>query len=353
MARLGACLLISGVLCAARVHADAGPQRRSAALFRLARATEATQAERLLKQATARVREALRAGPADFRTMCERTRALRLAGDEETQRASRRRAMSSLVRKALERRAYLDDALARLSRALELDPQNPELVQARARVLTLWEEPRGFEDCQVRRRDAEAITAFERLRALDPSFAASDVHFQLGLLFTRSHAFEAAAAAYTRAIELAFDARETASAQGNLAEVIMLAGDPAGALPHYERAMALSQGGREYALSLLGAAVALDRLGEHEAALEKAATAVDAAGRSLSVLRAPGVFFEPEYELAYYEALGHEALARLLPETRELALDSAAGSYRAFLAAAAADDPYRVSAQINLDALAR
>src|ERR1700754_3913555 len=113
MARIGACLLVSGVLWAALAHADAGPQRRSAALYRLARATEATQAERLLKQANARVREALRAGPADFRTVCERTRGLRLAGDEESARAGRRRALATLVRKALERRAYLDDALAR------------------------------------------------------------------------------------------------------------------------------------------------------------------------------------------------------------------------------------------------
>ena len=38
-------------------------------------------------------------------------------------------------------------------------------------------------------------------------------------------------------------------------------------------------------------------LGEHEAALQKASAAVDAAGRTLAILHAPGVFFEPDYEL--------------------------------------------------------
>jgi tetratricopeptide (TPR) repeat protein len=333
------------------VRAEAAPQHVSTLLYRLARTTQATRADQLLRQASARVREALRSAPSDFRTVCEHTRALRLAVDDQTARAGRRRALAILTRQAAVRRAYLDDALARLQQALQLDPNNPEVVQATARVLSLWEEPRSLDSCQVRRRDDEAIAAFERLTALDPTFAASEVAFQLGLLHTRTHAFEAAAAAYTRAIALSFDARDEATAYGNLAEVIMLAGDPARALEQYEHALKLSQGGRDYALVLFGAAVALDRLGEHDAALEKAAAAVDAAGRSLAVLRAPGVFFEPDYELAYYEALGHEALARLLPETRALALDSAAASYRAFLDSAEPSNPYRVSAQLNLSAL--
>jgi tetratricopeptide (TPR) repeat protein len=342
-------VMVSGSSAFAR--ADATAQRRSALFYRQAQAARATQADRLLRQAAARVREAMRTAPGDFRTLCERTRSLRFAVDNEAARAGRRRALATLARQALERRAYLDDALARLDRALALDPDNPALVETRARVLALWEEPRSLDDCQVRRKDAQAIEAFERLQQLDPTFEASEVAFQLGLLRTRTHAFEAAAAAYARAVELAFDARDTAAAHGNLAEVIMVAGDPGAALVHYERALKLTQAGRDYALVLFGAAVALDRLGEHEVALQRASAAVDAAGRSLSILRAPGVFFEPDYELQYYEGLGHEALARLLPESGALALESAASSYRAFLESAPLDNPYRVSAQANLDAV--
>ena len=335
----------------ARVQADAGAQHHSALFYRQAQASQASDAERLLRQATARIRDAMRASPADFRTMCERTRSLRFPIDNDATRTGRRRALGVLARQALERRAYLDDALARLDRALTLEPNNPALLETRARVLTLWEEPRSLDDCQVRRKDALAIAAFEELVKRDATFDAARVAFELGLLRTHTHAFEAAATAYARAVELAFDTRDSASAQGNLAEVIMLAGDPAAALPHYERALQLTPAGRDYALLLFGLAVALDRLGEHDAALQKAAAAVDSAGRSLAILRAPGVFFEPDYELSYYEGLGHEALARLLPESRALAFESAAASYREFLQAAANDNPYRVNAQANLDGI--
>jgi hypothetical protein len=40
-----------------------------------------------------------------------------------------------------------------------------------------------------------------------------------------------------------------------------------------------------------------------------------------------------------------------LPETRALAIDAAVASYRGFLEQAAPDNPYRLSAQRNLDAL--
>jgi tetratricopeptide (TPR) repeat protein len=344
-------IVLLGAGSANAVRADAAPRHVSSLLYRLARTSQAPRADQLVRQATDRLREALRAAPSDFHTLCEHARALRSALDEQTARAGRRRALAVLARQTVQRRAYLDDALARLRDAQRMEPSNPEIVQTTARALSLWEEPQSLDSCRVRRRDAEAIAAFEQLASLDPTFAASDVAFQLGLLLTRSHAFEAAAAAYARAIVLSFDARDVATAQGNLAEVIMLAGDPARALPHYERALKLAQGGRDYALVLFGAAVALDRLGEHEAALEKAMAALDAAGRSLSVLRAPGVFFEPDYELQYYEALGQEALARLLPETRALALDAAMAGYRAFLEHAESGNPYRVSAQLNLDQL--
>jgi tetratricopeptide (TPR) repeat protein len=351
LAALLAAFVVGLPAIAGVARAEVTPQRFRNPFYRLAESERATRVDRLLRQASSCVREALRLAPSDFHTLCERTRAVRLPVDEASARAGRHRAIAILVRQALQRRAYLDDALARIGQALAIDPDNAELVHADARVLSLWEEPSDLDDCRVRRRDTEAIAAFQRLAEIDETFAASDVAFQLGLLFTRSHAFEAAASAYQRAIDLSFDVRDSAIGYGNLAEVIMLAGDPARALEYYDRAIKMAQGGRDYALVLFGAAVALDRLGEHDAALEKAASAVDASGRSLSVLRAPGVSFEPEYEVLYYEALGNEALARSIPETRALSLESAAKGYREFLDRAEPENPYRLSAQHDLDAL--
>ena len=338
-----------GATLSASARADTTEQRYSAPLYRRARAHPVTDSERLLRQAVACIREALRATPADFRTLCERVKSMHVPGDRRAAQLGQRRAIAALARQSLERRAYLDDALARLDGALGLDASNPRVLETRARTLSLWEEPVAIDECRVRRRDAEAIDAFERLTHVAASFHAAEVAFQLGILHTRVHAFESAQADYARALTLALDARDVATTQGNLAEVTMLAGDPAAALPHYERALQLTPAGRDYALLSLGLAVALDRLGEHDAALQKAAIAIDSSGRSLAILHTAGVFFEPDYEVYYYEGLGNEALAQLMPEARALSFESAAASYRAFLDAADGDNPYRVNARSNLD----
>jgi tetratricopeptide (TPR) repeat protein len=308
-----------------------------------------------LRQALVSLREAAQTLPGDFRALCERVGALEHArrDSRDTGGSPRSDARTAIARQALTRRALIDATLARLDAALTLTPDDPDLLYLRARSLALWEEPRSLETCDVRRRDAETAQALERLIEVDPRYDAMQVAFDLGVVRTRLHDFVAASAAYARAIELAWSERDTVVAEANLAEVTMLAGDPAAALPHYQRAIARSAGGRDYALAQLGMAVALDRLGEHARAVETAAKAAESSGRSLAALEADGVFFEPAHERHYYFALGHEALAQLLPDAREAELRLAREAYAAFLAAAPASDPHRGAAQNDLAALDR
>jgi tetratricopeptide (TPR) repeat protein len=341
MLRLCLTLLLAATSSAA---AEAGSQRQSARFFRLASATAAARAETLRQAASEDLEHAAQASAADFHTLCERAQSIP-AGTQ------RDRAIALFIDQLRQRREWIDRALLQLTEAEKLDHADPRTSYLRGLAFMRWEEPADLSGCRVRRKTEQAIEAFSRLQRSDPLFEASQVAFQLGLLFTRAHAFEAAADSYKRSIALAFESSDTASAQANLGEVTMLAGDPAGALEHYDEARKLVPGGRDYALVAFGSAVALDRLGEHAAAVQRGSQAIEAAGRSLGWLHGADVFFEPAYELDYYEALAHEALAELVPATRELATAAAISGYRRFLAAAEPDNPYRANAERNLHQL--
>ncbi|HEX2677393.1 MAG TPA: tetratricopeptide repeat protein [Polyangiales bacterium] len=278
---------------------------------------------------------------------------MKLAADNGAVHEGKLRAVAAIAQQALARRALLDGALLRTEAALALTPRDSDLLYVRARALEMWEEPTDLQSCGARRRDRDAAQALRTLIELDPSYEAMQTSFELGIVLTRDHAFAEAAHAYARSIELAWSPRDTAVAHSNMAEVTMLAGDPGAALVHYQRAIALSSGGRDYALSLFGLGVALDRLGEHDKALESCARGAETGGRSLAVLEADGVFFEPPYERHYYLALGQEALARLMPEARALLLETARAEYDMFVALAPESDPYRTAARANLESVQR
>jgi tetratricopeptide (TPR) repeat protein len=351
MSRLVASVVFGCFWAVTPVRADTVAQRQSAHLYVQARGDASARAERLRDAALHRIGEGMRTLPGDYRRLCERTQ--RLLALHEPDRDAPSRALEQLARQARQRSAHIEAALGLLDRAIALEPRSAQLRYTRARALALWERPEAQPSCRVQRRSREAIAAFEEVQALDPQFEAGEVAFRLGLLHTLEHAFSAAQTAYRRAIALALDPSDARIAYGNLAEVTMLAGDPAGALRDYDQALAQSASAEDYALLQLGAAVALDRLGEHEAAVTRAQSALESSGRSLSPLRAPGVFFEPESELHEYEGLGNEALAALAPEAAPISLDAAAASYRAYLDTARADDPYRRTAQANLEAVQR
>ena len=325
------------------------PRRVTAPFWREVGHPGAERARNLLRQARFQLRQAQRQLPEDWQTVCQRTRTRRLSADNAAVREGRMRALRQLMRQMFKRRAHLDSALARLERAEKLNPDDAEIRYARAQALASWEQPGPLWGCSALRRNGDAIEALQALSRVDPQFAASQVAFELAVLFTRERRYEEAVAAYRKAIGLALDARETTVMRSNMAEVTMLSGKLEEALGHYERALELTHGGRDYMLSLWGLAVALSRLGEQEAALQRARRAVDADGGQLRVLRSDGVFFEPQHEIHYYEALGHEALAQRDPAREREQLEAARTSWQAFLHGAGPQGPWAGDARQNLE----
>jgi tetratricopeptide (TPR) repeat protein len=327
----------------------AGNERASAPLWSEIGRPREQRAHELLLSARAHEQEAERTFPGEFRAVCNR--ALESAPDSESLASlrGRGRALHTLARQALRRRAQLDAALDRLDRALALAPDDGEVLYARARVLASWEDPGPSWTCESTRRDAEAIAAYETLQNRHPELAPAAVAFELAVALTRSRRFADAARAYQRASSLALDGDNGGTVLSNLAEMTMLAGDLQGAVDNYERALQGSSGGRDYLLALWGLSVALDRLGEHQSALDHAQKALHAEGWSAQVLRSDGVFFEPPNELHYYEGLAHEALAAHDDAARAHELRAATVSYRAFLAGAGEHGSFTQAGQAALE----
>lgn len=250
--------------------------------------------------------------------------------------------------------ALIGNALARFTLARSHVPDDPELLFFHARALALYERPVPGSR-RTERRDDDAIALYERLREVAPDHRVEEVGFELGILYTRVRDFEKAIAAYERSVTHALSDEQTPISYSNMAEVRMMSGDLQGAVADYERAVALSRSGgplhgRSLALSLFGLSVAMDRLGEHGGAVEKAGDAVSAGGGSLGVLRSDGVFYEPAAEIHWYEALGHLAMAdRAEPNERPRHLQRALQSWRSYVRLATDDDRWKELAQRRLD----
>lgn len=251
-----------------------------------------------------------------------------------------------------QRRALLEAAIHRLELALRIAPDDAEILYQLARAKQRWvkERPGGGEE----RLDDEAIAIYERLRAIDPEYEPFEVAFELGVLHTRAHRFDEAAREYERAMAQApmFDMPESMTALANLAEVTMLSGDVARAAQHYERAVeGARRAGATAALPLWGLAVALDRLGEHRAALDRAREALGASQGGTEILRSEGVFFEPAYEIHWYEAIGAEAIAEMEADaqSRRDALARAVASWEAFLTQSDGESRWEEVARANLE----
>lgn len=345
------CVMWAVATLSFHVRADAKPLEQSPWLYRIARSVHGAEVDALLDRAEDHLDTALRAFPTSFRTICERTQELRLSVDSPAVRKGRSRALALFSQQALVRRDALDRALSDLDRARRLEPNDPEIARARVRALALWEEPGSLERCDVKQRTAAAIDALRELHALRPQEVASGSLFELGGLLARQADYAAAAAAYRRAVSLAFDDSDRSVAYAQLAQVTMLSGDAAAALPDYQRALATAAPGRASALLHFGLAVALDRLGEHPAALQQAVLALEASERSLDVLAPDNVQFEPAAERYVYQALAHEAMAQLMPEAKALSLEAAAESYAAFLTRVDASHLYRNAAEADLRAV--
>ena len=265
-------------------------------------------------------------------------------------------------RESAQRRALLEAAIYRLELALQITPDDPEVLHSLANAKMSWvrRSPAGAEE----RRDDEAAELFERVRALDPDYESRDVAFSLGVIHTRAHRFEDAAREYERSIGQEYVVDTSIEALGNLAEVTMLAGDVADAARHYERAVEIARRGHlppiqannqfypATALPLWGLAIALDRLGEHRAALDRAREAVRASNGGTELLESERVFFEPPYELYWYLALAEEVRAETGTEAERRAhLERAAAQWAAFLEQSDGESRWEDTARRNLEAI--
>jgi tetratricopeptide (TPR) repeat protein len=260
----------------ARADAPRAPVHTISPFWKNARSPDARRVETLLRQGRAQLYPALGLG-------------LMLGSDLSTHR-----------------RVAVENAIARFERARRLAPDDPEVLYLCGKALALWERrgPSGRLD----RRSRDAISRFEALRRVDPLYEAEDVAFELGVLFTREGDYGRAAAEYERALSLRIDETSRGTILGNLAEVTMMSGNLEEAVHYYERA--IQEGGSdERLLSLWGLAVALDRLGEHAEALERARKALRDDQRPMAVLKQSTVFFVPPYESHYYDGIGLLAMA--------------------------------------------
>ncbi len=226
-------------------------------------------------------------------------------------------------------RAYLESAIHTWQAARALAPEDLEILFHLAKATARWEMP--LTDGGVRRQNLQSVRLFRALHALDPEFETERVAFELGILYTRQHQWADAAREYERAQRLSLSQQSSANTLSNLAEVTMMTGDIEKALVYYQRALREArQASSDSVLAQWGTAVAYDRLGEQGPALEWAKKALASGG--LRSLREQGVFFEPDYEVHYYEALGTMAQAETLPAPRRLeALRSAMHDWKTYL----------------------
>jgi tetratricopeptide (TPR) repeat protein len=244
--------------------------------------------------------------------------------------------------------AILEGAIERFALAHRLAPNEPAILFMHASSLARWEQPGAAHG--ESRMDDEALSVFEELRALDSTYLADKVAFAIGVIHTRAHRFAEAAEEYRIAISRAIE--PDAVYWSNLAEVTMLAGDVEEAVRVFERSTEIAdQTGQEKTLALWGLAVALDRVGEHRRALEIADDALTNGGDSMSILRHEDVFYEPPYELHWYEGLGHAAMARRAEdrESRERREARSRESFRRFLAEGGTESPWAALAQRHAD----
>lgn len=339
------CLALGWALPATQVGASA---HTSAPLWHGLAQPAHTRAQELLAQADAQMRDARQKLPSDWRSVCSRTLVPDVGLESLALLEARARALRDIVRQAYARQAQLENAEVRLRRAAALAPDDAEILYALGRLLMAWEQPMPVWRCGVLRHDDEALAVLNELVREHPAFMADTVAFDRALVLTRLRRFPEAATAYENAIALGLDGGATPIILANMAEVTMLSGDLETAVTHFEHALREASGGRDYLLTMWGLAVALDRLGEHDSALTHVKKAIAAEGGAMRVLRSDGVFFEPDYERFYYEALGHEVMAHENPANRVRELGQAAAGFAAFIAASGDKGAFTQSARARL-----
>ena len=254
-----------------------------------------------------------------------------------------------------EREADLFDALASAGgEPSGFDRARAVLARENARAVLERFGARSSDDLRLRfdlgrvlarlqRCDEARLLLQSALRAAPNDPGASTAWFDLAICDARLGLRAEEERAYVAALDLADDPTERAVLFGNLAEARMGLGDLEGAIGAADLALAVAP---DAVLVRWTLAVIRDRAGDSFGALEEARLAIgldpDYAG-----LRSPAVFFEPDYEVHWYEGLGEIAHARAEPpktEAWELHLFAALHAFDAYVQAAPPTDRWRTRA---------
>lgn len=212
-----------------------------------------------------------------------------------------------------QRDALRREALAAAERALARSPDDARLLGLAAELRERLGDLRG------------ALRDADRALALAPeSPEAPDVHFTRALVHTRLGEHEATRDDYLAALRFPLAERTRGTVLGNLADTWLVLGDTARAVETYAECVRLAP---DYALGWLGLAIAQDRDSADPSdaaarAVRLAAQQSDGApGAILDELQREGVFFVPVFDRYTYEAMAHEALARMYGPGGELGAD--------------------------------
>jgi tetratricopeptide (TPR) repeat protein len=190
-----------------------------------------------------------------------------------------------------------------------------------------------------------------------PTTIRAEAYTSLAICYARLGLRSEEIAAYDGALALEPDPESHAVLLANRAEGEMARGRIVEAVRGYRAALRATAGMQMLdtgVTTLWGMAVALDRAGDLPGALEHIglARAYDPVDLRIN---GPNWFYVPEYDEAWYAALGHWQRARSADETlaRLEAYRDSEGAWRSFLSLAAADDPWLPLASQRLSELER
>jgi tetratricopeptide (TPR) repeat protein len=200
----------------------------------------------------------------------------------------------------------------------------------------------------------QAIAVLESIvRAQPPAPLRARAWAALAISFGHTGRVEEEIHAYGEAIAVTPLASERARMYANRAEAYMLLGDITAAVEGYRAAIPLLSA-RDMIFgagptTLWGLAVALDRSGDLDGAIESVRLARTYDPKDAQI-NGPGWFYVPEYDQHWYEALGHWAVARKgdMGSVRADAYTRAVASIEAFVAKAAPDDKWLPLARVRL-----
>jgi tetratricopeptide (TPR) repeat protein len=262
-----------------------------------------------------------------------------LAALERTLDAYEQASATPALADNLARAAVAMAGLARIE-----DPEDPRLACLIARALLLSDHGRA--------RDARRLLERALPKLPEGMLAARAAH-ALGLAHSILDDSVAARAAYTRALELAWDAETRAVAYCNRAEEYMRAGELERALADFRRAAALAREPHTQALARFGLALALERRLDLPSAYQEL-------DRALAVvlpvppyptedpLELPGLFYVPAHDRHYLDALVWMARARHVQgSVRQDAYSRAVSAWDAYLAAAPASERWYAQARAH------